>query len=77
MGNCRICGVWIQEVSSSAINDLCSELSCWKQAHPELFESETTIPHELHEQLRRELKGRTLKQKRVDLFTFWRLNDAS
>lgn len=79
MGHCRICGVWIDERSSSAINDVCSQISCWKKAHPQLFEKGlpwdkelkvTTISHELHEQLREGLEKKSPWRRIRDLFTF-------
>ena len=76
---CRICGCKV--TTTSELDDVGSTLSCWKKAHPQLFENAlpwdkemvvTTMPHELHEQLREGLEKKTLKQKIVDLFTFWR-----
>jgi len=63
MGNCKICGEWIDEGSSSAINDICSKLSCWKEAHPQLFQNQigshklkiTRVPTKLHEEIKRVL----------------------
>lgn len=77
---CRICGCKV--VTTSELDDVCSNLLCWKTAYPQLFKKAlpwdkelkiTTMPHELHEKLREGLEEKTLKQRIVDLFTFWRI----
>jgi len=46
MSRCRICGRKVTPLASSAINDLCNRLECWKKAHPELFRDGEDMPEE-------------------------------